>query len=944
MLERLTGTPRSARLSVAFVLCLFLGLACSTEDQGGNGGDDGSVTEISFDTQADADVIWHLDGAPDREADGEPERETVLLETVDTFDTEAASETDSVEDSQETETSDCEPGAPYCPCETDGDCLSTYCIFSPEGKVCASPCIDTCPDGWDCRTVSGVDPVFLCVPAHPTLCLPCRVDGDCGYNGFEPGVLHCIDYGLEVGSFCGGPCDNTPCPSGYSCDLVDGHEECVAEAGVCGCSPWAILGNMVTDCVVANAAGSCSGERRCSADGLSACSAPTPIPEICDAIDNDCDGEADEISELGELSCGLGPCLHSVPACVDGKENTCDAMQGAQAEICDGLDNDCDGLTDESFVDTDGDDMRDCVDPDDDNDGILDDGNGSGNPSDKPCVGGTDTAYCDDNCPLDANANQADLDVDAKGDACDPDVDGDGFAGVALGGQDCDDQDPTVNPGNPEGEAYGMSLCDGRDNDCDGATDEGYANADSDAMVDCVDADDDNDGDPDVSDCAPKNAQISHGIIEICNGLDDDCDGSTDEGFPDTDQDGIKDCVENDLDGDGDPDANDCQPNNAMIFHGQSELCNDVDDNCNEVADEGYSNFDEDAQADCVDPDDDNDGDPDSSDCAPLNDAISSDATEACDGVDNDCDNQTDEGFEDTDQDGLANCLDADDDDDAIMDTRDNCPLNDNFDQVDTDGDLEGDACDTDDDGDGIPDVNDNCPLLANPDVNDTDADGLGDACDNDDDNDGLLDGEDNCPKDVNSQQEDWDEDLIGDACDPDEDGDGVDNDADTCPFYNDQIDSDEDGIPEACEIFFAGHVWPVSGAVFAAGQDLHVFIQIWKAGVTVMDGPAQGLEVVVRYRLAGEATWTESAAAYHKDFDFTDDVGYTGHNEEHTFVVPAAFSAGHAGEDLEIDFIPMDYTGGPSHGHAYNNTPVYDQGWVVGQAKSAAPLTYHIQ
>lgn len=101
------------------------------------------------------------------------------------------------------------------------------------------------------------------------------------------------------------------------------------------------------------------------------------------------------------------------------------------------------------------------------------------------------------------------------------------------------------------------------------------------------------------------------------------------------------------------------------------------------------------------------------------------------------------------------------------------------------DNDLDGtpDNCDPDDDNDGILDTNDNCPLQANTNQADNDNDGLGDACDNDDDNDGVLDGYDNCPMIYNPGQEDIDNDGIGDICDTVEinvseaitpDGDGV--------------------------------------------------------------------------------------------------------------------------------------------------------------------------
>src|SRR5207253_2237564 len=47
---------------------------------------------------------------------------------------------------------------------------------------------------------------------------------------------------------------------------------------------------------------------------------------------------------------------------------------------------------------------------------------------------------------------------------------------------------------------------------------------------------------------------------------------------------------------------------------------------------------------------------------------------EVCDGIDNDCDGGVDEGFPDTDRDGLADCIDPDDDNDCVLDGADNCP------------------------------------------------------------------------------------------------------------------------------------------------------------------------------------------------------------------------------------------------------------------------------
>ena len=85
-----------------------------------------------------------------------------------------------------------------------------------------------------------------------------------------------------------------------------------------------------------------------------------------------------------------------------------------------------------------------------------------------------------------------------------------------------------------------------------------------------------------------------------------------------------------------------------------------------------------------------------------------------CDGVDNDCDLEVDEGFLDTDGDGMSDCIDEDDDNDTLPDVSDNCPVNANPDQTNTDGDNQGDACDEDDDNDSTPDAIDCMPLDPN--------------------------------------------------------------------------------------------------------------------------------------------------------------------------------------------------------------------------------------
>ena len=143
-----------------------------------------------------------------------------------------------------------------------------------------------------------------------------------------------------------------------------------------------------------------------------------------------------------------------------------------------------------------------------------------------------------------------------------------------------------------------------------------------------------------------------------------------------TDEDGDGDFIDEGICGPAD-----CDDADASRYHGAEEVCDGVDNNCDDLM-EGESDSDKDGYMTCE------------GDCDDTDYYVNPGAEEVCDGIDNDCDGETDEGFLDTDGDFIADCVDPDDDEDTWADGEDNCPLVPNKDQRDIDGDRIGLKCD----------------------------------------------------------------------------------------------------------------------------------------------------------------------------------------------------------------------------------------------------------
>ena len=505
------------------------------------------------------------------------------------------------------------------PCLGAQDCDSGFCVqFGPD-YVCTQYCAgNDCPSGWSCKNVinSGADVVFICVPDEETLCQPCSNNLDCGQFGDM-----CIEVGGQM--VCGRDCSvSLQCPEDYHCSSVIDQAnaegmQCVHNSESCACRPDQI--GESRPCVIENQYGTCEGIQYCTEEeGWTSCSAAIPAIEVCDGIDNDCDNSVDE--ELPEQVCyseqnEIGIC-EGLQQC-DGVDGWVCNARPAAPEVCDGLDNDCNGMIDENML------PRVCFGPETEL-GICE---------------GSETCMGAQGWMCDAGSSQLE-ECNGVDDDCNGVVD-DGMESRICSGQPnqfgtCEGNENCLGVQGwvcdaPMAEE---EVCDGVDNNCSGVVDDGLFSrpcASRNEFGTC-------EGEENCAGLQGWVCNAQPASPEVCDGVDNECNGVIDDGFnprPCTSQPneiGVCQGTER------------CLGDQGMVCDARIasvEICDGLDNNCNGIIDDGICYDGNDCTDDMCDP---NSGNcifpPKNGPCDDMNPCTVHDHCESggCTGAAKDCD------------------------------------------------------------------------------------------------------------------------------------------------------------------------------------------------------------------------------------------------------------------------------------------------------------------
>ncbi len=474
---------------------------------------------------------------------------------------------------------------------------------------------DAAPDGASgcaegavepCAIIDGCGGERACVGGEFGACIAPEercdgVDNDCdgtadeGYadlgSACSAGEGACAADGVRV-------CDAAG--EGVVCDAVAGapaEEACNGLDDDCDGTADEEFGGAVP-CETGEPGVCAAGTTACEAGGTICVRDAEPSAELCDGLDNDCDGAADEGEDGSPLvrecydgpadTVGNGPCLGGTQTCEGGVYGACVGQVLPGAEICDGLDNDCDAETDDvggGCACLPGE-TRDCyTGPDRTADvgacrmgtqACLEDGSTFG-----PCAGevvpaGEVCATRDQDLDCDGDTD----DVPGTGEACSV-----GVGACAADGQTVCGADDAVACDAVAGEPT-VEVCDGIDNDCNGVIDDvaglgdacrvGIGACTADGLQVC-------DLDAGALVC---DAVAGEPAAEICDGFDNDCNGTTDDvdGLGDACEVGVGACLTAGVQicdlGAG---ALVCD---ALAGEGQVEICDGLDNDCDGVVDD----------------------------------------------------------------------------------------------------------------------------------------------------------------------------------------------------------------------------------------------------------------------------------------------------------------------------------------------------------------------